>query len=1586
MHCFHLIPPRAVAFIRMLVLGTALAATLCLPAPAAAQACEPAAGGPPCETASGIASLPDPDGSDLTIGNPIHPITGNKYQEDVDAVPLPGPLGLEVRRHYNTSYVAADGPWGRGWQLSYDTRLHHGDRPGGRIQIVQADGRRRIFQAPDPAALIRIARHGGAADCGSEGFEQGQLMVDDAGYRWVWPQQRELRFDRNGWLVRIAPIGGSDNEAVRIERRPDGLITAVTDPAGRRMTFDYDVDGYLNRIRHPLGDWHYRISPDGRLQSVTAPDGVVRSYRYDDAGHRSRITAIVLTRDGAAPIAVGRWQYDAAGRVVGYRRGDDSLLTLDYDVADDPDASPDPSGADRTVTRLTNGNGVRTRYVATRIAGQWRVTEIRGPGCAECGPTNLRMRYDARGRLVARWTIEGEGVSLARDTFGRIVAVTPMIRPDRRPVAGSSPPESPESWVRFAYADNRSTLPSQVVRPSVVPGGEYRTLIDRDLRGGLLRIVETGQAPGLDAPAERIERETVFRWTRINGRLQVAAIDGPLPDRPGAAGTDADLLRIDVDPSTGLIAAEEGPDGTRHRVVRRDAGGRVVERVTEDRYRRVREDLTLDLQGRPTRIRLTGWLLDPAGGIRPSSEVRLQTTYRYDLAGRRIGMTDPAARDVTWTRDAAGRVVAQSDRRGHRSVLTRDGEGRLRVAALYRPGDDAPLRAAYLERDDAGRPSALLVPDGRLHRYRWTGPGDGLVDVDADGRIRARADAAAVRLGAPALIEIGPDGLVRIPSAAGLSDDFGRRVIQRLPDHGIRRVRQDEAGRIVEATDGAGHTVRFEHDSAGRLLRTTLADATALARYRHEGRWLVGVDDDSGSTRMIRDALGRVTETRTTFSGLPGRQFVVGTDFDPDSGLVRRRRLADGQALIIDYTDPAEGATVRRLRLRSPAWVRIEQWLQARLPARIGDRLDAVLPARTVIDDVRIDPFDGLAGFTHGNGIRTDHRFDRAGRLQAIRIGRPATSLLNQRLGYRTGDRITRIETIGAGVTHFEYDGFGRLRAALDDGRDGADPAPQTVGLPWLPPPAAGGPPDAGTDADTVPQRDAAGRRIRDARFRYVYGVHGQIERVLLAESDHPIAEYRYDHRRQRTAKRLFDTAGTVRDAVFYLWSDGRLAAEIDPQGRIRAQYLGLRDGRRELAVAKLERSGAGEDALHAIHTDHRGAPVAMTDGDRHIVWRARLTPNGRAEVQSIPGETVLNLRLPGQYFDAETGLHDNRHRTYDPATGRYLQPDPLGYPDGPDAYAYGGSDPINRIDPDGLYQLDVHYYMTFFLAATAGHDLQDAWTIALAAQHVDDNPLTRPVNPSNVFTEIGSIRRNQRQLLNYHFVLSGEDGRTLPAYDNARLDPPDSPQLRNLLAAARSPLVSRNGQLVLFGEYLHSVADTYSHRDWFNRPYNALALDCGIGHGHHLHEPDMTYDERLRLPSDPRFEGVRLRWRREARTLRMEIALYERLSAFGAAGGKATPLAEIEATLRRFNATPENERTGFNQKIRILEDALMRMGYGERLFTSEPAPESSNFRYDASQASRSRLQHLRSLDGSPLREEDFPGVCLPGGTSCAPV
>jgi RHS repeat-associated protein len=48
--------------------------------------------------------------------------------------------------------------------------------------------------------------------------------------------------------------------------------------------------------------------------------------------------------------------------------------------------------------------------------------------------------------------------------------------------------------------------------------------------------------------------------------------------------------------------------------------------------------------------------------------------------------------------------------------------------------------------------------------------------------------------------------------------------------------------------------------------------------------------------------------------------------------------------------------------------------------------------------------------------------------------------------------------------------------------------------------------------------------------------------------------------------------------------------------------------------------------------------------------------------------------------------LHYNWHRFYDPDSARYLTPDPLGLRAGLNPYAYVDADPVNLVDPTGLW------------------------------------------------------------------------------------------------------------------------------------------------------------------------------------------------------------------------------------------------------------------------------------------------------------
>jgi RHS repeat-associated protein len=145
----------------------------------------------------------------------------------------------------------------------------------------------------------------------------------------------------------------------------------------------------------------------------------------------------------------------------------------------------------------------------------------------------------------------------------------------------------------------------------------------------------------------------------------------------------------------------------------------------------------------------------------------------------------------------------------------------------------------------------------------------------------------------------------------------------------------------------------------------------------------------------------------------------------------------------------------------------------------------------------------------------------------------------------------------------------------------------------------------------------------------------------------------------------------------------GHLLAESDDAGNTLTEYVWLDDMPIAL-VANVNTS----PTLYFVHTDHLNRPIMMTDANKAIVWQADYNPFGA--VNSITGSATNNLRFPGQYFLIEDGLHYNWYRHYDPTVGRYIQPDPLGFVNGPSVYEYATSNPLQKVDPNGQQWIQI--------------------------------------------------------------------------------------------------------------------------------------------------------------------------------------------------------------------------------------------------------------------------------------------------------
>jgi RHS repeat-associated protein len=204
---------------------------------------------------------------------------------------------------------------------------------------------------------------------------------------------------------------------------------------------------------------------------------------------------------------------------------------------------------------------------------------------------------------------------------------------------------------------------------------------------------------------------------------------------------------------------------------------------------------------------------------------------------------------------------------------------------------------------------------------------------------------------------------------------------------------------------------------------------------------------------------------------------------------------------------------------------------------------------------------------------------------------------------------------------------------------------------------------------------DATGNTTRAGNQRYTYNQNNRL--IEAAENNATVGSYSYNVRGQRVIK----ATGSSSTTVYHYDQSGLLIAESDAAGTTIAEYLYL-NGQ---PLAKIE----GGNTSY-IHPDHLGTPVRMTDATGQKVWQIENRPFG--DSPRITGTQDLNLRFPGQYYDQETGLHQNWHRDYQPEIGRYVEADPIGFRGGLNLFIYVQNNPTNYTDTRGLFPIYGNY------------------------------------------------------------------------------------------------------------------------------------------------------------------------------------------------------------------------------------------------------------------------------------------------------
>jgi len=525
-------------------------------------------------------------------------------------------------------------------------------------------------------------------------------------------------------------------------------------------------------------------------------------------------------------------------------------------------------------------------------------------------------------------------------------------------------------------------------------------------------------------------------------------------------------------------------------------------------------------------------------------------------------------------------------------------------------------------------------------------------------------------------------------------NSVGDVTAQTSPDTGASQYTYDAVGNLLTKTDARGKLTQYAYDGLNRVTSISYPTGTASTLEYDGGATpipaaigkLTRITDASGETVYAYDSLGRkVSKAQTT----GGKTFTVGYTWgNTGSAMDKVTAITYPSGTRVNYSYDAHGV-VNAITVNPPNANGAGTNTASSLPLLSGVTTNAETQltgwtwASTKTQAIAYDSNGRLSAYNLGDptstGVRRTVLRDSAGRITGYTHtsnGAPVPAL-DQSFAYDNLNRLTSA-TPGGSAVQYSYDATGNRTAKVISGTSYANAISATSNRLDQ---------TQDTTGTATVQHDAAGNIMSDGTNTYGYSDRGRLATMTNAGGT---VNYSYSALELRMSK-TGPVALVPTGAAYYVYDeDGKLLGEYDANGAPVHEtiYMGIPVG-----VIKQTGTAAASNiaiSLYNVSTDQLGAPRMITrQSDEAIVWRWDTAESfGATAPDQNPaslGTFTFNQRLPGQVFDAESGLFQNWNREYNPRIGRYMQSDPIGLKGGINTFAYVEGDPLGSADPTGL-------------------------------------------------------------------------------------------------------------------------------------------------------------------------------------------------------------------------------------------------------------------------------------------------------------